>query len=70
MDGTCALRQVDLRQVTTLPHPGERPLGRVSKDEAGMRAAILRDGAPGSASALPGTRLLRVRVLLAVTSVA
>src|SRR5260370_4137860 len=44
-----------------LPHPEERPLGRVSKDEQNGVTSWFGDGAPDSASALPGARLLTMR---------
>jgi hypothetical protein len=39
----------------------ERALARVSKDET-TQAFMVRDGAPDSASALPGERLLTMRI--------
>src|SRR5712671_2312223 len=42
--------------------PEERPFGRVAKDERSKhRGLLVRDGAPDSASALPGERLLTIR---------
>src|ERR1019366_16589 len=48
---------------TGRPRPEERPLGRVSKDEA-VNSLMVRDGAPDSARALPGARLLTMRISL------
>src|SRR6267154_1724871 len=45
---------------TQLPHPEGRPIGRVSKDGGIL---MVRDGAPDSASALPGERLLTMRTV-------